>query len=172
VCPSSAKANQTITCTVSVSGTPVATQGQLTITPTAGSPVLGTLTTPIANKQVAAQMGTNNIWLVYGMNQSTMPNGTMLSIQFVMPNSAVTVTIPQSSVYASDPNGGALTVTANPPATVALVSNCDINSDGVVNQADVDALKATILGNPPSATVNVQMLQKVQNAVDGLACTL
>ncbi len=167
-CPGFAKAGAQVTCSASVSGTPVATQSTINII-SGGVAVPWTMTTALTGKQLGTS-GLSNIFLIYGMNATPIPNGTMASIVFTMPNGTTTVGLTPASSFASDPSGGGLTVTTNPPLTVALQSNCDINGDGVTNVLDVSTLVNQVLAG--GSSFNVTAVQKVINAALGGACTL
>jgi hypothetical protein len=168
--PSSAKPATQVTCTTVVSGSPVSAQGIITVNAGTGlNPVTWTVTTTDIGKQVVGTPGGTNIFLLYGMNATPIPNGTLIAFTFAMPASNVLVGITQP--VASDANGGQLVVTTNPPVAVTLplvVNNCDINGDGLVNGIDVGLLVERILRGVTFVTA----LQQVINAALGGACTL
>lgn len=90
------------------------------------------------------------ICLVYGINQNNIGNGViaLATIQFPATASGV-VPLAVTGVIAGDKIGGNLSAIAGAPLNVTVIPLADINSDGVINLADVTLMHTQAVGDAP-----------------------
>lgn len=173
---------QTISCTGTLSGValPAALQGTISISQATGTVTVTAAGTSLtATKTVAAN---GNTWEVSGVNQTTIVDGTVIAISIPIPVSvtcsgtAACLTLNFSGLAGSDPQGGAIAVTAGPSLSVSVsgvvISHnlCDLNGDGLNTLADRTIAITRLLSNPPvsifpPASPVIGDVQKVTNAM-------
>ena len=146
----------------------------------------GTSTTA-ASKQVQCSPYTagSMTCIVYGLNQTTIATGQVAIITATLsgtPTQTSEIFSLTNSVEA-DMSGVLIASTISPVSvTGSILSNCDLNGDGVTNVADVNLMISWVLGTatPPSGIscdvnndtkCNVDDAQIIVNASQGLACT-
>ncbi len=174
-CPPQAKPGAQVSCTVTVTGNAtangVAYDGQLVLT-SGAAPVAWTITTTIPSKTVSAAPGASNIFVLSGLNQTVIGQSTVATVAFTMPPAPVSYQVAMGA--AVDASGGVITVTTNPPAIVAILSTCDENGDGIVNQADYLQAVQNIISGPvtqQALSVGLSNAQKDVNAIPPGTCT-
>ncbi len=173
-CPNKAKPGDIVAVPLVVTGNATANgtmySGQIVLT-SGAAPVAWTITTTVPSKGVQSAPGASNVFVLSGANQTVIGQSTVGTVTFMMPPGPVSCQVAMGA--AVDANGGAITVTVNPPVTVAILSPCDENGDGVVNQADYLQAVQNILSGPvtqSALSAGLSNAQKDVNAISG-TCT-
>jgi len=166
-CPTSVKAGTALNCTVSISSAQNTSGVQYTVTTSAP---LGTLTATA----IGSAAGANKTTSVFGssvlqvgsgppgtLNAALIPDGSLATLTWTVPTSLANQTIQLSlggssilPAAATSQNGSVIAVAVTPFLIVSVLPNvslCDLNGDGVVNQADVTLQQSMVMSNPQSA---------------------
>jgi len=195
-CPASVKAGTTLTIPVSLVNGQSASGLQYTVTAPSN---LGTLTALVAGSAVTNSKQlyqTGSVILIGGfgppptggsLNSSQMSDGVVANLMWQVPaslgNQTVQISITGATIpmVATSPSGVVIPLTANPPCAVSVLPSanfCDLNGDGVVNQADVTVQRTLVTTFPQPSNCarntngcNVGAIQIVVNAALGGACT-
>jgi len=144
------------------------------------TPSNGTASTA-ANKTVTcALVGTNHNCLSVGLNITAFADGQVAALQMTVPLAATPGNVTQtlSGLIAADSLANELIPTAGPAITIKILSPCDLNSDGAVDMADLNAAIPQVLGSQActSADLNgdgkctIGELLRIAIAAGGGAC--
>lgn len=194
-CPASVRVGTALTCQVSI----VNDQGSAGIQFTATStPSLGTLTAQSAGSAAGALKGiaiASPSVLIDGfgppapgtLNAGLFPDGLLATLTWQVPaslaNQNISITLAGGALpaEATSATGSLIAVTAGPQSAVSVlpsISLCDLDGNGVTDQADVTAQLGMIMTFPHSAKCardatgcGVTALQVVVNAALGGKCT-
>lgn len=181
-CPNGT-AGQDLACSINAAaGSPAAAQLTLVAPAPWGLPTVTTGAAAAAAQKSAGCQFPSGICLVWGFNPFVIPPGELIHLVFHIPsNVSGQFLIGVAGVLEADTGANRIAgITANPPFAVSVspsANYCDVNGDGVFNQADVNALAAAIAATPPAphdlngdGVTNVLDLQELINAVDAGAC--
>lgn len=171
--PTNVRSGATITGTISATGDGAA--NQFTIQASAdvtGITVQAGTAATAAGKSVQCGpfSGGQILCLIYGVNQTVIANGQIATFTATVAAKPAANSIPFSltNLFTSDPTGNTIATTANPLVAVPVLSNCDINGDGLVNQSDLTAEVSAVL----AGAGNVTAVQKVIVAMLTGSCSL
>ncbi len=195
-CPTTVKAGTALIAAVSLLNGQGAAGAQFTVTATSS---LGTLTASSTGAAASAgktvyQTGTSVILGGFGppgvpgsLNSGQMADGVIANLSWLVPaslgNQNVQISIAGGAVpaLATSSSGSIIQVTPGPTCAVSVLPStnfCDIDGNGVVNQADVTAQRLLVVTFPQSATCprnangcNVGAIEIVAVAAMGGACT-
>ncbi len=193
-CPTSVKAGTALNATTSIANAQGTVGVQYTATPSQplGSLIASSIGSVAAANKATTTSGNSVIQIGSGppgtLNKSLIADGNLANLNWTVPNSLanqnITITLAGPSpmpAAATDANGSPIQVIVNPACAVSVLPNtslCDINGDGVTDQADVTAQKGLVMTFPQSSKCardasgcGVTAIQIVINAALGGACT-
>lgn len=165
--PAAVKSGSPVTLTVSLSngGGPAGLQWDMS-----GLPTGATVTSSITTKAAICTAAVSRCLLVSPQaapNTTAIADGPVATIQYTQGTTAATTGV--TATLGASPAGASVTVT--PPAasvTIPLQSNCDLNSDGKVDSADIGLAIQGALAVPPTGTI-LQVVQEII-AANGGSC--
>ena len=187
--PTNIRPGNVINMAVNLTGTSMPAASQFTVNTTADisalSVTIGAAGTA-AGKVVSCGVYTANALtcVLYGLtNVNTIANGVLANISATLSSAPTLTTETFSLTTPVDANttGSSLTVTVSPVnIPVAVLSNCDLNGDGLVNTQDVNLIVSWVLGTatPPAGMTcsltgtgcNVDDVEIIVAASTGLSC--
>lgn len=188
-CAASMKPPATLNCSVTLAGSATATNGPvadvqwtLTTSQAVGVPSATAGAVSVAAAKTASSSG--NTTIISGFNATPISDGILANLSIPIPpgvtcpGNSPCFTVGLTLAVASNGAGSAIQVTVNPPSSVSVSDNCDVNGDGLDNQADYTAELNGALAPAPGTmdrngdgVTNVLDVQIVANAGRGLGCT-
>lgn len=184
--PANQKAGTTFTLTVSVSGTGTSGDEALQFSLPLSWPVVpatGTAATSAGKAVTCAQVGPSYNCIVVGMNSNNLTDGQLATLAITIPKTAGSGTVPFSLsnllAAATDGTGtvNGAPLVAGSPFILSITSLCDLNSDGVINAADLALIVQQAIGSSACTAdlnsdgkCNIQDVQIVGNAAGSGFC--
>jgi hypothetical protein len=111
-----------------------------------------------ASKTVMCAMPAGTlICLSVGLNVNTISDGVVAQITVTIPANQPPGPLTQvlSATYAANAAGSNVPITAGPLVTLNVLSHCDLNGDGIVNNADLLIAISQIEGVTACTTANI-----------------